>query len=153
MNVDIKRLTGADTDTFKELISLFSAVFEMENFVMPDENHLEELLKNDQFFVFVALYDHQVAGGLTAYTLQQYYSTLPQVYIYDVAVAIIFQRKGIGKQLINAITDYCKEIGTAEVFVQAEEADAHAVAFYHSTGATAQKVIHFNYPLRPVEYK
>ena len=49
--------------------------------------------------------------------------------------------------LISAINSYCKEIGVMEVFVQADEVDGYALDFYHSTGATAEKVVHFYYPL------
>jgi aminoglycoside 3-N-acetyltransferase I len=34
-----------------------------------------------------------------------------------------------------------------EIFVQAVEADEHALDFYRSTGAQSQKVVHFYYPL------
>ena len=89
----------------------------------------------------------RVAGGLTSYLLQQYYSQSPLVYIYDLAVKTELQRKGIGKMLISGIAEYCKERGVAEVFVQADEADDYALDFYRSTGGIAEKVVHFVYPL------
>ncbi|MCW3118132.1 MAG: GCN5-related N-acetyltransferase [Chitinophagaceae bacterium] len=147
MSIIIKKLTQKDTNKFKELIRVFEVVFEMKNFMMPDDNHLQQLLEKDSFFVFVALSTDKVVGGLTAYTLEQYYSKLPLVYIYDLAVKTEFQRQGIGKRLISAIKDYCGEIGVEEVFVQAEEIDGYALEFYHSTGATAEKVVHFYYQL------
>ena len=147
MSIEIKKLGNHEIDKFKELIRLFEDVFEMENFEMPDENYLEQLLEKDSFFVFVALLQDKVVGGLTSYTLQQYYSKLPLVYIYDLAVKTEFQRKGIGKMLISGLTNYCREIGIEEVFVQADEVDDFAIKFYHSTGATAEKVVHFYYPL------
>ena len=99
------------------------------------------------FFVFVALYEGEIIGGLTAYSLTQYYSEAPLVYVYDVAVLKKYQRKGVGKKLMLGITDYCKEKGVEEVFVQAEDADEHALDFYTSTGALSTKVTHFYYPL------
>lgn len=148
MHVEINRLEPGDIDQFKELILLFENVFEMEGFNMPTQSYLQHLLGKDSFLVFVAILDGMVVGGLTSYTLPQYYSPLPQVYIYDLAVKTEFQRNGIGKKLISGITDYCKKIGIEEVFVQAHEEDGHAVRFYHSTGATAEKVVHFSYPLK-----
>lgn len=145
MNVVIKELGAQDFPHFTALIRVFEDVFKMENFQMPDENYLQELLAKDSFFVFVALVEEKVVGGLTAYTLPQYYSQSPLVYIYDLAVQTQWQRQGIGKQLISGIIHYCKEIGAEEVFVQAEEEDVHAVEFYHSTGARAEKVVHFYY--------
>ncbi len=145
--IEIQKLGHQDIDKFIELIRVFEIVFEMKDFKMPNKNYLQRLLQNDSLFVFVALSEGKVVGGLTSYTLQQYYSILPLVYIYDLAVITPLQRQGIGKLLITNITQYCKEIGMEEVFVQADLVDEHAVDFYRSTGATAEKVIHFYYPL------
>lgn len=133
---------------FYALIRLFEDVFEMKDFVMPPADHLEKLLARDDFFVFVALLDGEVIGGLTSYTLRQYYSTSPLVYVFDLAVATAYQRKGIGKMLMTAIQKYCKDIDVEEVFVQADVADDYALDFYRSTGATGEDVVHFYYPLK-----
>ncbi len=114
---------------------------------MPGQIHLQQLLARDDFFVFAALVDNKVIGGLTAYLLQQYYSASPLVYIYDLAVMKEYQRKGIGKMLIDGNNNYCRDIGVEAVMVQADVADDHAIKFYHSTGATGEKVIHFDYKL------
>jgi ribosomal protein S18 acetylase RimI-like enzyme len=114
---------------------------------MPGEKYLQALLAKEGFFVFVALLDEKVVGGLTAYTLEQYYSERPLVYIYDLAVLSPYQRQGIGKMLMEGITAFGKEIGTEEVFVQADAADQHAIEFYRATGGIAEQVVHFYYPL------
>src|SRR5690606_7034167 len=134
MTVEIKRLDVGNIGSFQELLLVFEKVFEMEDFSMPNQDYLQRLLGKDGFHVFVAVLDERVVGGLTAHTLPQYYSTMPLVYIYDLAVATELQRKGIGKMLISCINDYCREIGVEEVFVQADEADAYALDFYRSTG-------------------
>lgn len=146
-NVEIKKLHDTDFFQFKELILLFEDVFEMKDFIIPDDDHLLHLLEKDDFFVFVALSENKVIGGLTSYALEQYYSKKPLVYIYDLAVKTEFQRQGIGKLLISGITGYCKNIGIEEVFVQVDEIDEHALEFYYSTGAIAEKIVHFYYPL------
>ncbi len=46
-----------------------------------------------------------------------------------------------------ANNSYCKDVGVEAVMVQADEVDDYAIKFYHSTGATAEKVIHFDYVL------
>jgi len=147
MEVEIKKLGNEDIEQFKELIRVFENVFEMENFTMVPDSHLQQLLQKKEFMVFIALSENQVVGGLTAYTLQQYYSTSSLVYVYDLAVKNELQRKGIGKKLMQAITAYCKKNGIREVFVQADAADDYALDFYRSTGARAEKVVHFTYPL------
>jgi len=147
MNPVILKLENQDLAPFIALIRVFEDVFEMEGFQMPDENHLQQLLEKDSFHVFVALVDNKVVGGLTAYTLQQYYSQRPLVYIYDLAVQTHHQRQGIGKMLMARINQYCQEMGMEEVFVQADEVDVHAIEFYRATGGIAEKVVHFYYPL------
>ncbi len=147
MDIKIERLTHNDIHKFTELIRVFEDVFEMKNFKMPDEHYLQQLLAKDSFFVFVATIEDKVVGGLTSYIMPQYYSTLPLVYIFDLAVKTEYQRKGIGKMLIAANNNYCQEIGAEIVMVQADEADDHAIEFYQSTGGIAEKVIHFDYPI------
>ncbi len=147
-NIVILKLTGKDLDKFIQLIKLFETVFEIEDLHMPDNEYLRTQLFKTDFLVFVASAGNKVVGGLTAYTLNQYYSKTPQVYIYDLAVKSTMQRKGIGKLLISAIRDYCRNIGVGEIFVQADKVDDHAIDFYRSTGGTEQEVIHFNYLLK-----
>ena len=86
MDVKIEKLDHNDINKFTELIRVFEDVFEMKDFIMPDEIYLQQLLEKDGFFVFVALLDNKVAGGLTSYTMPQYYSKSPLVYIFDLAV-------------------------------------------------------------------
>lgn len=147
MTTEIKKLTHLDLGEFIQLIRVFEEVFEMEDFKMPAEKHLSDLLQKEDFMVFVAISEQQVLGGLTAYTLRQYYTESHQVYIYDLAVKSAFQRKGIGKKIMAGIIDFCKETTMDEIFVQADLEDGHAIDFYRSTGGRAEEVIHFSYPL------
>jgi aminoglycoside 3-N-acetyltransferase I len=147
VRIEIQKLGSYQIDEFIKLIDVFEEVFEMQHFEAPGIKHLEELLQKDDFYVFVAVSEGTIVGGLTAYSLTQYYSEAPLVYVYDVAVSEKYQRKGVGKKLMRGINDYCKEMGVEEVFVQAEDADEHALDFYRSTGAQSLKVTHFYYPL------
>ena len=147
-NVSIKKLEQQDLDKFIELIRLFEDVFEMNNFTMPPARHLEELLGRNNFYVFVAFAENQIVAGLTAYVLEQYYGLKPLAYIFDLAVARKYQRKGIGKKLIQTINKFCREKGFEEVFVQADRIDDHAVEFYRSTRPSEEEdVVHFYYLL------
>jgi aminoglycoside 3-N-acetyltransferase I len=148
MTIKTKKLATSDSSQFVQLIRLFEEVFGMEKFSIPPETHILKLLSQDGFYVFVAVDENeQVVGGLTAYTLTQYYSTKPLVYIFDLAVKTDLQRKGIGTQLILATTHYCRQAGVEEVFVQADRVDDYAVNFYRKTAAIEENVVHFYYPL------
>ena len=148
MNISLMKLGTQDIDKFIELIQLFEAVFEMEDFTLPDKEHLQAVLDKKDFVAFVAMDENGVIGGLTAYTVEQYYSHKPLAFIYDIAIKTIYQRNGIGKNLITALTDYCKNNGIEQMFVLADSEDEHAVEFYRSTKATESKVINFDYYLK-----
>src|SRR5690554_1350146 len=124
--MEIEIISEGNAGDFSELLNVFEKVFEMTNFVKPDHEYLRGLLKQENFIVVAAKEGQQVIGGLTAYRLKQYYSTKTLVYIYDLAVLNEFQRKGIGKKIIEFIIDYSREMGCEEVYVQAEKEDVHA---------------------------
>lgn len=146
--VIVKKLSATDYIQFISLIRLFEDVFEMENFDIPPQSHLENLLATSDFHVFVAMIDNEVIGGLTIYTLKQYYATKPLAYIYDLAVKSNLQRQGIGKQLISFIKVYFKNEGYEEIFVQADRVDDYALDFYRKTSPTNEEdVLHFYYKL------
>lgn len=147
MKSHIKKLNSNDLDRFKMLIKLFEDVFEMQDFKMPADSHLQKVLSKDNFIAFAAEADGKIVGGLTAYILEQYYAAIPLVYIYDLAVNRTYQRQGIGKIILAELKMYCKRIGVKEVFVQADIADKHAIEFYRTTGGIAEDVIHFDYLL------
>ncbi len=145
---EIQILKHNDLDKLNELISVFENVFEMENFKRPGKAHLQKLLDKDTFFAVIATTENKVIAGLTVYLLDQYYSEKPLAYIYDLAVLTAYQRKGIGKKLIEFITEYCRNKGFEEVFVQADKVDDYAIDFYRLTKPTnEEQVVHFSYVL------
>jgi aminoglycoside 3-N-acetyltransferase I len=148
MKIDLKILSNSDIDEFIELIKIFENVFEMEEFAIPENNYLQKLLNQQNFFVLIACIGEKVVGGLTVYTLQQYYSVKPLAYIYDVGVLSEFQRQGIGKKMIDYLLEFCKNKGFKQVFVEAENEDIHAVEFYRKTKKNSEmQVTHFTYNL------
>jgi aminoglycoside 3-N-acetyltransferase I len=138
MNVTIKKLAATDLQQFIRLIHIFQQVFEWENKPLPRREYLQGVLDKSDFMVFVLLMNHEVIGGLTAHVLAGYDSEKPSAYIYDVAVAPDFQRKGFGKKLMAAFNVYCSTQGFKETFVQAETGDEHAVQFYRGTAVTME---------------
>ena len=105
------------------------------------------MLNKNEFICFIALLDDDVVGGLTAYELPLYYSSKSEVYNYDLAVKSTFQKTGVGTKLIETLSAYCKQNGIIGMFVEANEEDKHAIAFYHKTGGMAENVVHFNFAI------
>ncbi len=144
--IHVRQLKPDEIENFIDLVKLFSLVFEYEDFKLPTKAHLQRLLNRNDFIVLVATVNEEIIGGLTAYTLQQYYSEKPLAYIYDIAVKGDYQRRGIGKDLINALNTFCIKNGFEEMFVQAEKEDTDALGFYRSTSIDReQEVIQFSY--------
>lgn len=143
--VEIKKLLPSDTETLKTLLLLFRDVFEQTTFSMPPDAHLQKMLANPQHLVFSAWLEGGLKGGATAYVLPEFETEGSLVYIYDLAVSVKDQRKGIGTQLIAGIKDYCRQQGFAELFVQADAADDYAVDFYRKTGGEEMNVVQFSY--------
>ncbi|HMQ52726.1 MAG TPA: GNAT family N-acetyltransferase [Anaerolineae bacterium] len=153
MTISSQKLGSDQVNELVALVQLYADVFETENFSLPEPDYLQTLLAKENIAFFVALANEQVIGGLTAYVLPSVYFTSSEVYLYDLAVKPEWQRKGVGKQLLEALRHYCFEHGYREFFVQADLEDQHAVDFYRATGGVPEEVIHFSYSAqeRPTE--
>lgn len=148
MKPAVNLLHPSELDTFKELLHVFEIVFEYQNPTLPPDDHLMKVLETPGFMTVVAKINDGVVGGLTAYTLDQYHSSAPIAYLYDLAVMEDFQRKGIGNSLINHLNNHCTKLGYQEVFVQADKEDSRALDFYRGTAISEEEdVSHFYYNL------
>ena len=146
MELEIKILEATDLKAFIQLLDIFDIVFEHEVSPRPDGAYLERLLKKDSFIAVVAIAEQQIIGGLTAYVLEQYHSTLPVLYVHDLAVLHAFQRKGVGSKLMEFVVRYAQEKGFQQTFIQAELEDDYAVDFYRKTKPSGELMaVHFYY--------
>ena len=148
MKTEYKKLETEDLEHLIELIKVYETVFEMPDFTLPARQYLQSLLERETVIFYVAMIDKQFAGGLTAHILPSTYFPSSEVYIFDLAVETRFQRKGIGRQLINSLKEYCTSLWLKEIFVQADLEDQHALDFYQATGGIAESVVHFSYELK-----
>ena len=148
MKVEIFKIESSDTTSLRRLLDVFAGVFEMGTAEFPSDAHLEVVLQNKTFFSFAASVSDVIVGGATCYILPPYYSTSPHVYIFDLAVLPQFQRLGFGNRLVQAVIEHSRKIGADEVFVQADNTDHHALAFYRAIGGNAENVTHFTYPVK-----
>jgi ribosomal protein S18 acetylase RimI-like enzyme len=147
MEVKIRKLLPGDVAPFMELLDLFRDVLETDEVTKAPPEHLQCLLARPDFIVFVARSANRVVGGATAYVLTPYHSEKPLIYLYDLAVSAACQGQGIGTKLLAQLTQYCRSLGAEELFVQADEEDVQALAFYRATGGAASPVTHFTYLL------
>ena len=145
-DIKIRKLTEKDVSAFEALLLLFNHTFQEER-ALSDTTRLSALLKDTRFIVMAAFSGEEILGGLTAYELLQYYGNETEIFLYDMAVHPDHQRKGIGKQLLEFLKDYCAKNKINTFFVLAHEEDTHALEFYHSTGGQREHVANFIYEI------
>ncbi|HTK99712.1 MAG TPA: GNAT family N-acetyltransferase, partial [Pseudomonadales bacterium] len=108
-------------------------VFEEASAPLSDR-YLDQLLSGRDFWAFAALMGADVVGGITAHTLPMTRTEASEVFIYDIAVHVDHQRRGIGSELVSALRASAATVGIRDVFVPADSDDAHALDFYRRLG-------------------
>jgi aminoglycoside 3-N-acetyltransferase I len=145
----IRRLGPADRAAAHALLDLFAHVFEEPDTysgARPSDEYLKRLLARETFIALIAETEGRVVGGLVAYVLDKLEQARSEVYIYDLAVADNFRRRGIATALIRHIQAIAAELGAWVVFVQADRTDNAAIALYSGLGQR-EDVLHFDLPL------
>jgi aminoglycoside 3-N-acetyltransferase I len=66
-----------------------------------------------------------------------------EIYIYDLAVAEDWRRRGVATALIAEVQAIARRVGSWVVYVQADYVDAPAVALYEKLGKR-EEVLHFD---------
>jgi len=123
---------------------MMAEVFGEKHEPMSDEC-LAGLLARDQFWALAATLDKEIVGGLTAHTLPMTRSESREVFIYDIAVREDHQRRGVGRLLMSHLARTAGDAGIHELFVPADDEDAHALEFYRALGGVASHVTFFTF--------
>lgn len=146
---EIERLSSRQIAEMREALRVFADSFEEEeNFFSapPGDAYLRRLLSDGRFVLLAAKSDGKVVGALSAYELMKYEQERSEFYIYDLAVAKPFRRRGIARSLIEALKLIARDAGAWVIFVQADREDEPAVALYRSMGVEEQP-LHFDLAL------
>ena len=142
----VRTLTPADVPQLRELNRLFGNAFrdsETYGSQPPGDDYVRGLLGDPHIIVLAALLGSEVAGGLVAYELRKFEQQRSEIYLYDLAVAEHFWRRGIASALLERLCAMAAERGASSVFVQADQVDAPAIALYEKFGAR-EEVLHFD---------
>ena len=127
----VERLVSSQIAAMRDALRVFADAFdEEENFFSapPSDDYLEHLLSDPRFVLLVARIDGEVVGALSAYELVKYERERSEFYIYDLAVAEPFRRRGVATALIEALKPIARAAGGWVIFVQADRVDDPAVA-------------------------
>ena len=142
----IRRLGAGDVALMEGMLTMFGRAFgEVETYgaARPSVVYLERLLAGDGFIALAALKGGEVVGGIAAYELRKYERERSEIYLYDLAVAEGHRRQGIATALILELKKVAAALGAYVVFVQADLADAPAIALYSRLGKR-EDVLHFD---------
>jgi len=145
----IRRLTPDDDVLFGAMLDLFAEVFddaESYSSARPSSSYRQALLARNEIVALVAVADRTVVGALVAYQLHKFEQERAEFYIYDLAVAETWRRRGVASALIADVKAIAKANGGWVVYVQADHGDDPAVALYTRHG-TREDVLHFDLPL------
>jgi aminoglycoside 3-N-acetyltransferase I len=150
----IHRLTPSElggvppTILLRSLNALFGAAFgEPDTYtaVPPGDDYLAALLAKEHVVALVAVAGGGVVGGLVAYELDKFERARRELYIYDLAVAAPYRRRGIATALISRLRAIAASRGVWVIYVQADYGDDPAIALYTKLGVR-EEVLHFDIP-------
>lgn len=102
----VHRLTPSDLALLRSLNAVFGAAFaEPDTYTAqpPGDDYLAGLLAKEHVVALVALAGDEVVGGLVAYELDKFERARRELYIYDLAVAAPYRRRGIATALISQL--------------------------------------------------
>lgn len=116
----------------------------------PGSAYLTRLLGDGSFIALVALEGEAVVGGAAAYELKKFEQERSEIYLYDLAVAAAFRRRGIATALIERLKTVAAERGAYVIFVQADTGieGEPAIALYSRLG-NREEVLHFDIAVEP----
>jgi len=146
MSVEICLLGPDDLPMMHEMLGMFGAAFEdptAYDSARPDDAWLIRLLGSEGFVALAAIADGAVVGGIAAYVLDKFEQARREVYLYDLAVAEPWRRRGIATTLIGDLKRVAAARGAYVIFVQADRGDDPATALYESLGVR-EEVLHFD---------
>ena len=144
----VHRLTPSDLSLLRSLNALFGAAFsEPDTYTAdpPGDDYLVRFLAKEHVVALVALAGDAVVGGLVAYELDKFERARRELYIYDLAVAAPYRRRGIATALISRLRSIAASRGAWVIYVQADYGDDPAIALYTQLGAR-EEVLHFDIP-------
>ena len=105
-----------------------------------------EFLADARHHLFVALEDDVVVGMITG--VDYVHPDKPrQLWINEVGVAPTHQRRGIARQLLDAMLAHGRTLGCTEAWLGTDEPNVAARRLYESVGGKSEPFILYEFPL------
>ncbi len=139
--IAIDRLKAADEQAFRELLAVFAEAFEEPETYLekqPSSAYLRDLLAGPDCIALAARADGRVVAGLTAYVWRKFEQERKEVYVYDLAVAEAYRRRGIATALLLEMKRVAAALGAYLIVIQTEADNAEARAVYSRLGRSEE---------------
>jgi aminoglycoside 3-N-acetyltransferase I len=121
-----------------------AAVFGEQGQRLSDQ-YVENLLRREDMWILAATLKDEIVGGLTAHSLPMTRTESREILIYDLAVLPKHQRCGVGSLLVSHLREIARAAEIHDLFVPADDEDAHALDFYRALGGVASAVTIFTF--------
>ncbi|MCI4363038.1 MAG: GNAT family N-acetyltransferase [Thermoplasmata archaeon] len=105
---------------------------------LPDPEAARAYLSDSRNVFLLAYHGGRAVGYLRGTSLGQVKSTQAQMFLYEIAVATKFRRRGVGTRLVHELLRYCRKVGCEEVFVFTDPGNTAAVRLFTSTGGVTE---------------
>ncbi len=136
--VTVRRLGPGDVALAREMNALFAEAFEdPQNYAdgPPDDGWFREVLGRESVIALIAVAGDAIAGAAVAYELDKLEQRRRELYLYDLAVAAGWRRRGVATRLIDTLRRHAAKRACHTLFVQADYGDDPAIALYTKLGA------------------
>lgn len=117
--------------------------------IVPDKERIHSFLADNKNYFLVYVVGEEVAGYAYGYELQRVDGKSSMMYIHTIEVSPEYRRQGIGKRIINEITDICRKNGFYKMFLITNKSNIPAVLLYESMNG---KVKHDDYVVFDYEF-
>ena len=111
ISLTVRRVTTVDAVLAAELDAMF------DDGVSWDPEQGQRFLAHPDTLLLVARWDGEACGFLTAYRLQRFDRRGAEVLLYEIGVEEPFQRRGVGRALVEEAKRWAIEVEADELWV------------------------------------
>ncbi len=145
----VKRLGPGEREGFHAMNALFASVFAMPREYLaatPDEDYVRRWLEDRRNIAIVAEAGGDVVGALAGYELAKFEQARSEIFLYDLAVAEPWRRRGIATAMIEEARAIARQCGAWTIFVQADivPEDEPARRLYRKLACEEITALHFD---------